>query len=392
MIMKILTETQWILWRTCVGTKLKSLYPTTDSELLLSNDDIFRKKLRKAFRDTVNRSRCCEATGNQLCFPNSSAVHHLLDQLSNLYCTDFRDTTTGHCTNNADSDMIIDISINPENISLNTDSLKLKLYEMPFNQDEKNKPISMPDPTEEWLTSMLQENTSDNKGVTSVNEDDGKLIIDETPPERPKRKRKPRKLLLEELAMTDDENGEEEEEEEEGKRNKKKQKRNKKAKEPEPELEPEKPVRQSKHTCKICRSERLVCPICDDIPPSAKLHENVVQHLDMVGTNMSSLATHLDEELVETSRNVYTVMDEAMRKSYENYKIHHTYMGGLRDSVRSMPIITDPLTGEVKVKCSQCHIHCMGNWTIPRKTGRPRTDVVLPSYDELKKQKNNPKK
>ena len=62
MIIKILTETQWILWRTSVGSKLKSLYPTTDLELLLSNDDIFRKKLRKAFRDTINRSRCCEAT------------------------------------------------------------------------------------------------------------------------------------------------------------------------------------------------------------------------------------------------------------------------------------------------------------------------------------------
>ena len=226
MIIKILTETQWILWRTSVGSKLKNLYPTTDSELLLSNDDIFRKKLRKAFRDTVNRSRCCEATGNLLCFANSSAVHHLLDQLSNLYCTDFRDTTTGHCTNNADSDMIIDVSINPQNISLNTDSLKLKLYEMPFNQEEKNNPIIMPDPTEEWLTDMLQENTSDNKGVTSVNEDDGKLIIDETPPERPKRKRKPRKLLLEELAMTDDE-GEEEEEEEEGKKKTKNKKEKK---------------------------------------------------------------------------------------------------------------------------------------------------------------------
>ena len=92
--------------------------------------------------------------------------------------------------------------------------------------------------------------------------------------------------------------------------------------------------------------------------------------------NMAKILEHLDHHTKDLFQSTKEVLDENLPIIYNSLatvKFLSPYWGRLLKKILHE---TDPISGEITLKCKGCLLHCSHNWSLTSPPGRPTANSI----------------
>ena len=105
-----------------------------------------------------------------------------------------------------------------------------------------------------------------------------------------------------------------------------------------------------------------------------KMKKNM-EEMEMRNSDMDLLTQHLDAHTVDTLKSGRILINENIPKINEIFQVISKYVLTLKKMLKNIPYKIDEKTGEIKLLCGGCHLHCVSNWNLPGPSGRPTKEL-----------------
>ena len=122
--------------------------------------------------------------------------------------------------------------------------------------------------------------------------------------------------------------------------------------------------------------EKQTCEAKDNLKRKLKNEEKVENKGFNIDGDMTKFLEHLDHHTKDLFQSTKEVLDENLPIIYNSLATVKSFISLLGKIIKKIPHETDPISGEITLKCKGCLLHCPQNWNLTSPPGRPTANSI----------------